>query len=315
MISAKIIKDSINPQGVRITTLELEYPRIIHAELMTHRVFSRNSASSRAIPVDKVIEMVLSNPAMPVHWGKNQAGMQAREELEGEDKEVVMQLWLEAAYQATVTAEKMKARMAHKQVINRILEPFQWMKVVLTSTEWANWDWLRFHPDADPTIYALAVEVKKARDESIPTELFDGEWHMPYVHSIFDYDPTQPRKQEFFDDQSTRISLEEALKISASSCAQVSYRKSDTSLEKAEVIFSKLIESEPCHASPTEHQAQVMEQFHPWVVGFEGTNVPYEPTTWDEGITHVDTEGNLWSANFRSWIQHRQLIPNNAKYN
>ena len=81
-VSAKVIKDSISPQGIRITTLELEYPRIIHSELMTHRVFSRNSASSRAIPVSKVIELVESNPAMPVHWGKNQAGMQAKEELD-----------------------------------------------------------------------------------------------------------------------------------------------------------------------------------------------------------------------------------------
>ncbi len=155
-VSAKVIKDSISPDGVRITTLELEYPRIIHSELMTHRVFSRNSASSRAIPVSKVIELVESNPAMPVHWGKNQAGMQAKEELDDLNKEAVRQLWLEAAKQAVSIAKVMADIGGHKQVVNRILEPFQHMKVVVTSTEWANWDWLRDHPDADPTIHALA---------------------------------------------------------------------------------------------------------------------------------------------------------------
>lgn len=148
-ISAKVIKDSVPPQGIRITTLELEYPRIIHSELMTHRVFSRNSASSRAIPVSKVIELVESNPAMPVHWGKNQAGMQAKEELDDLKKEAVRQLWLEAAKQAVSIAKVMADIGCHKQVVNRILEPFQHMKVVVTSTEWANWDWLWDHPDAE----------------------------------------------------------------------------------------------------------------------------------------------------------------------
>lgn len=133
-ISAKVICDSISPDGIRITTMELEYPRIIHSELMTHRVFSRNSASSRAIPVSKVIELVESNPAMPVHWGKNQPGMQAKEELDPINKEAVRQLWLEAAKQAISIARVMNDLGAHKQVINRILEPFQHMKVVVTST-------------------------------------------------------------------------------------------------------------------------------------------------------------------------------------
>ena len=292
-VSAKVIKDSISPDGVRITTLELEYPRIIHSELMTHRVFSRNSASSRAIPVSKVIELVESNPAMPVHWGKNQAGMQAKEELDDLNKEAVRQLWLEAAKQAVSIAKVMADIGGHKQVVNRLLEPFQHMKVVVTSTEWANWDWLRDHPDADPTIHALAKEMKRVRNESTPEERSYGEWHLPYVNSerskVY-------AERNYFDEHGEPITLEQARMISASCCAQTSYRKQDGSLEKAEDIFKKLVESEPCHASPVEHQATPIS------------------ADWGRGVTHEDWQGQQWSANFRGWIQFRQLIPNNAKY-
>ena len=298
-VSAKAIKDSISPDGVRITTLELEYPRIIHSELMTHRVFSRNSASSRAIPVSKVIELVESNPAMPVHWGKNQAGMQAKEELDDLKKEAVRQLWLEAAKQAVSIAKVMADIGGHKQVVNRILEPFQHMKVVVTSTEWANWDWLRDHPDADPTIHALAKEMKRVRNESTPEELFYGEWHLPYVNSerskVY-------AERNYFDEHGEPITLEQARMISASCCAQTSYRKQDGSLEKAEDIFKKLVESEPCHASPVEHQATPAERSDTRLEMFE------------EGVTHRCKDYWTWSGNFRGWIQFRQLLPNNAKY-
>lgn len=298
-ISAKVIKDSVSPQGVRITTLELEYPRIVHAELMTHRVFSRNSASSRAIPVSKVIEMVEQNPAMPVHWGKNQAGMQAKEELDILNKESVRQLWLEAAKQAVSIARVMVDCFAHKQIVNRLLEPFQHMKVVLTSTEWNNWDWLRAHSDADPTINALANATIIARNESTPKKLDYGEWHLPYVQTGLS---KLDGSQIYYDEFHNEITLEQAKMISASACAQLSYRKSDNSLEKAEDIYKKLIESEPCHASPVEHIATPAE--------INDTKL----NLFEDGITHRDKDDWLWSGNLRGWIQLRQLIPNNAKY-
>lgn len=292
-ISAKIIKDSISPNRVRITTMELEYPRIIHSEMLTHRVFSRNSASSRAIPTSKMIELVENNPAMPVHWGKNQSGMQAKEELDDLNKEVVRQLWLEAAKQAVSIAKVMAASSAHKQVVNRILEPFQHMKVVVTSTEWANWEWLRNHPDADPTIHALAKTMKQARDESEPEILLHGEWHLPYVeskrNSLF-------AERNYFDENGEEITLEQARMVSASCCAQTSYRKQDGSVEKAEDIYKKLVESKPCHASPVEHAATPI----------------YED--WQRGVTHEDWRGVQWSNNFRGWVQFRALIPDNAKH-
>ncbi len=296
-ISAKIIKDSISPDGVRLITYELEYPRIIHSEFMTHRVFSRNAASSRAIPVSKVIELVESNPAMPVHWGKNQAGMQANQELDETNKESVRQLWLKAAKQAVNIARAMTATGAHKQVVNRILEPFQHMKVVVTSTEWNNWFWLRNHKDADPTIKALAAEMRKEFDSSYPKVLHYGQWHLPYIDTL-----QTEREQSYYDQDGNTLSLEQARMVSASCCAQTSYRKTDSSFEKAENIFKKLVESEPCHASPVEHIA----------MSFENGSF-YPEDGYPEGITHVDREGWAWSGNLRGWIQFRQLIPNNAK--
>lgn len=292
-VNARIIADSINPRGTRITTFELNYPRITHSELMTHRVFSRNSASSRAIPVSKTIELIEDDPAMPVHWGKNQPGMQADEELDDNAKEAVKQLWLEAAKQAVSIAKVMNSMKAHKQVINRILEPFQHMKVVLTTTERNNWYWLRDEKGADPTIRELARQMKVAEDRSTPWELSYGQWHVPYVDQIH-----SKTSQVFTDGNGKIISVEDALKISASCCAQTSYRKTDATLEKALDIFSKLIDSEPVHASPVEHQAMCFDNSY----------------YWPEGVTHRAKDGTYWSGNLRDWIQYRQLIPNNAKH-
>jgi thymidylate synthase ThyX len=307
-VQAKIIADSINERGTRVTTFELEYPRIIHSELMTHRVFSRNAASSRAIPVKTMIDLIEANPAMPSQWGKNQPGMQAKEELDSVSKESVKQLWLHACSDAVAHARVMNDVGAHKQVINRITEPYQHMKVVLTATNYANWFYLRDHVDADPTIAELAAKMKYEYDYNEPYWLEEGAWHLPYVRTQ-KANGTFPQRywdelgtQRYWDELGNQITLEQALMISVSSCAQVSYRKSDGSLEKAEVVYKRLIESKPTHASPTEHQCQV----------FESKDSVY-PEDWPEGITHIDRNGVLWSGNIRDWIQYRQLIPNNVK--
>ena len=303
-IKATIIAHSKSSvSGKEIVTFELEYPRFIHSELMTHRLFSRNAASSRAIPVSKMIEMVRDNPAAPIHWGKNQPGMQAKEELSGNELVDVKGEWVFAAHNAADSAEFMLSEGCHKQVVNRILEPFQWMKTVVTSTEWDNWYWLRNHPDAQPEIKRLAEVMLEAFANSEAIPLFPGDWHVPY------YD-----NGTWIAGVDERNTLEEALAISASCCAQVSYRKLDDSLEKAQDIFAKLIESKPCHASPTEHQATPMgESGEFWDESGEyGVNCLCDPDTWQEGITRVDRNGNFWSGNFKGWIQHRQLIEDNV---
>lgn len=317
MIKATIIADSvssISPES-RITTFELEYPRFIHSELMTHRLFSRNAASSRAIPVAKMIEQVRTNPAMPVHWGKNQSGMQAKEELSGTSLILVQQDWCQAAKEAATIAETMSSEEAHKQIVNRLLEPFQWMKTVVTATEFDNFFWLRCHADAQPEIHVLADLMYEAYQNSTPQVLEPGEWHLPYVHSTrdgFDNLIYLSKLIEYSEDDITKnkmkvlpsISLEQALKISSSCCAQVSYRLLDDSLDKAEMIYDKLVNSVPVHASPFEHQATPMKMqwFNP-ALGIKD---------WEEGVTHADREANLWSGNLKGWIQHRQLIEGNV---
>lgn len=295
-ISVEIIKDSYNPEfSSRITTMILEYPRIIHSELMTHRLFSRNASSSRAIPVSKVIEQVRNNPAMPVRFGKNQAGMQdAGEYMPNLGKEI----WNDAAEDAVRHAKAFTEHGFHKQIANRILEPFQYIRVCVTSTNWNNWFNLRNHPDADPTIHLLAATMDKAMNESEPYRLMPSQWHVPFIK-----EQVNIHEQKFFDEEDNKISLAQALMISASCAAQTSYRKLDSSIEKAEDIYKKLIESKPCHASPVEHQCMAIAKM----------KNPMDYFIID-GITHIDRNGIPWSGNLHGVVQCRQLIEGNAVY-
>lgn len=302
-ISVKIIKDSISEFGDRITTFELEYHRYIHGELMTHRLFSRNAMSSRAVPIGKMIEQVRTNPAMPIHWGANQSGMQAEEECSntvdfdwhfGEAKcRDIEDAWQESADRASDMAERMSAAGYHKQIVNRILEPFQRMKTIITATEYDNFFYLRCHKDAQPEIKALADIMKDLMEKSSPDVLKAGQWHIPYVESCEEgYYIKDPDNEGV-----SPLSLEEALKVSASCCAQVSYRLLDNSVDKAVKIYDKLIESKPAHSSPFEHQAKVMK-------------APKDcyGDDWEDGVTHMTGDLSFWSANFKGWIQHRHLI-------
>lgn len=243
-ITAKIVLQSVSPEGEVITTMQLCYPRFIHSELMTHRVFSRNAMSSRAIPIQKMIDQVRSSPAAPIHWGSNQPGMQAHAEVE--NKALAASLWMLAAVNAANVAERMMEMGLHKQVANRILEPFQWMNTIVTSTEWWNWDELRCHKDADPNIQALAEIMREARLAENPRRLRYGEWHLPYVSEL------------------ENLSLEDAKKASAARCARVSYLTHDGSkpaLDKDLELFERLAGSHPRHSSPLEHQATPGEGF------------------------------------------------------
>lgn len=302
-ISAKVLLKTKNVfTGDVATTFELEYPRFIHSEFMTHRMFSRNAASSRAIPVAKTIEMVRSDPAMPVHWGKNQPGMQADEELDALTKAGVKNQWIKSSIDAAGHAESMSLTGAHKQIVNRILEPYVWIKVVVTATEWNNFWWLRDHKDAQPEIRQLAKVMHKADREAEVFTLYDGEWHLPYLHLVRGTGLNRKLHYCLDEDIRTAINLEDAKMVSASLCAQVSYRKLDFSVEKARDIFKRLIESEPVHASPVEHQLLVRnpKQFS-------------IPVAKEQGWTHMDFDGNYWSGNVKGFIQYRQLIPNHVK--
>ena len=235
LITAKVIADSINWTGYRVTTLELEYPRYIHSELLTHRVFSRNAASSRAIPVDKMIDIIVNQREFYPIWTKSEKGMQ------GEiitDENTILMLnteWKMARAHATHAAWNLKRLGIHKQNINRLLEPYQFMKTLVTATDWDNFFDLRLAPDVMPEMQLLAWKMREALINSEPKKLVIGEWHLPYI-----------KGDEGF-------TTDEARKISVSCCAQVSYRKLDTSKEKALDIFQKLISGDHLHASAFEH--------------------------------------------------------------
>ena len=283
-IQAKIIEDSISSTGKRITTFQLLYPRFIHAELLTHRVFSRNASSSRAIPVSKMIQMVRENPAMPIHWGKNQPGMQANEELMLGDRYRAEVLWREAAQKAASVAERMMEMGLHKQVANRILEPFQHISVVLTATDLDNWFELRAHPDAQPEIQALAIEMQKAIAESIPHELDVGEWHLPYV-------TLDERNDRFFKNNPELLR-----QVSAARCCRVSYLRHDgtaASVSDDLALCEKLVGAKPLHASPFEHQATPDYYVKDMEAGH-----------WKQPELH---------GNFTGWCQYRKMIEDRFK--
>jgi thymidylate synthase ThyX len=301
LITAKIIADSISSEGVRMTTMEIEYPRFILPELNTHRMLSKNSASSRAIPVKAMHDQIRLNPAQPVSWGVNKPGMKASEVLDVADTMEAMMLWEQACESALDYAQQLSELNVHKQVTNRVTEPWMLMKTVISGTEWANFFWLRNHTDAQPEIQELAHKMKHAMDASVPEYLATGEWHLPYVSCSRNSGGTL----EYFDADGKQLTLVNARVVSASCCAQVSYRKNDDSLDKAWRVFKQLIESVPAHASPIEHQATPMPH---------DVMCCFEPETWVEGVTHVSANSDLWSGNLRGWVQFRKLIPTEAKW-
>lgn len=257
-IKAKVICDSVNPDGVRLTTLECTYPRFIHAEIMTHRQLSRNSASSRAIPLKKMIERVSSNPVFPLHWGKNQKGMQAEQELDEEQRLNAAWQWLGARDAAISKASQLETIGIHKQLGNRLLEPWMWITVIMTATNWENLFALRCHPAAEPHFQNLAYKMRTAYDDSYPTKIPWGGWHLPYFgNNGGDEDDYKIRKVDYIQDAFAQIS--------AGRCARVSYLTHDKKRDTAEDIrlFEQLSTHKPMHASPLEHPAQAVDPNKP----------------------------------------------------
>jgi hypothetical protein len=242
-------------------------------------------------------DFIRENPATPVHWGKNQPGMKANEELTGPESKNAVFIWNQAKDDALHWADALAHKFnVHKQIANRITEPWMTMKTVISGTEWANFFHLRNHADAQPEIKALAEAMTVAYTTHLPVKLKPGEWHLPYITTAT-YVPTG--ELQYFDEHFNRLDLEDAKIISASCCAQVSYRKNDPGFTKAFKIWEQLIENDPVHASPIEHQATPMD-------------IPsmcrFEPETWQPGVSHVSANSDLWSGNLRGWIQHRKLI-------
>ncbi len=243
MFEVKIIADSVSPQGIRITTVQATYPRYVHSELMTHRVFSRNASSSRAIPTNKLIENSLRDMVYPIQWGKNQAGMQAKaEELTDREKFEAQVIWEQMANYCAEGVRRLAELGLHKQWANRPLEWFGNITTLITFTEYDNWKELRLHPMAQPEINNLAFLIDNAREVSLPKPLMYGEWHLPYI-----------TEQEL-----DMLTTDTLLKVSTARCARVSYLTQEgvsPTLNKDLELYDRLVGSVPLHASPCEHQA------------------------------------------------------------
>lgn len=268
MISAKVIAHSIfqleqGPQ--EIITMVLRFPRFILPEFNTHRVFSRNAASSRAIPIQKVIDKLIAEPVLPVSWGKNRPGMQSSEVLSSQEEDEAVKIWLEARDSAIQSAQKLIKLNVHKQIVNRLLEPWMYSDVIVTSTEWSNFYNLRDHKDAQPEIAQLAREMKKAVKKAVtkiastssPTILQPHEWHIPFASpEDLQFIRQLPPGESSLPWQDDRLLT--ALKRSAAKCARVSYLKHDGTQGTAEEdlkLFDRLVGGDVIHASPLEHQA------------------------------------------------------------
>lgn len=239
MFKANIVLDSFNVENCsRITTMEVTYPRFVHSEFMTHRVFSRNAASSRAIPVEKMLQVVKDDPAMPVFWGHNQSGMQASKEVDDKDGAIVA--WLVARDSAIKSAQELLKFGLHKQIVNRVLEPFAWITVIVTGTDWDNFFNLRCHKDAQPEIRYVAQMMLAKYQESVPIEVIQGYWHRPYAEDLKSNDSLSEKQKN---------------EIAVARCARVSYlthdgrRDPDADL----LLYGRLLTGG--HMSPFEHVA------------------------------------------------------------
>ena len=306
--SVKVIQDSINTSGNRLITYEIETYRYIWAEVLTHKMINKNAQSSRAVPVNSVLSINEDSPVTPIVWGKNKGGMSASEVLDGIELESAKQLWQAAASSAFIYSKRLSDIGLHKMWSNRITEPFSRIKVVMSGTEWDNFEWLRDDPDAaQPEIVDLARKIKEAKSGSKPFKLFTGEAHVPYVHRSRAMSETV-QDITYYDCHGKVLSLEDALKISASSCGQVSYRKLDESFEKALQIYERLFSGAKPHFSPAEHQGIAMKETK--LQKYQA----FIPENWEEGVSHVDREGFFWSANLKGFVQHRKLLENSMTF-
>jgi thymidylate synthase ThyX len=295
--------------GTAVYTMLATYPRSIHAQLLTHRTKSKNSSSSRAIPTLTEIQNIKNNPVQ-IMWSRNGKGMQGEliEDLnEIQELDELVLDFRKAAFKFVKGLADPKGHNVHKQNINRFLEPFANITVLISATEWDNFDWLRIDGAAQHEIAVLAKELKECRENMVPMPIYAGEYHTPFVDRVRDEDG----KLRYYSMEShIELTLEGAIKVSSSCAAQTSYRRLDDSLEKADDMEAKLKSGYKLHASPFEHVCTPIQ-----LPMNELSRLPLAAFMQQlpEGITHVSRDLSLWSGNFRNWIQYRHLMPNNDK--
>lgn len=257
--SAKVIADSVSQWGDRLTTMEVTLHRFVLAELNTHRDFSRNSASSRAIPYRKQVKRLEENPAVPAEWRYNQRGMQGGDEMSPNEADAAELHWLKARDAAVKHADKLDAMGVHKSIVNRLLEPFMWHTVIISSTRWDNFFTQRASELAQPEIRVAAELMLDEYKNSVPRETPRTNWHLPY---ITDEDVDDVQDLLIDQDYEERMDWwylvdDELKKISTARCARVSYLTHDGNrdIQKDIDLYGFLTSANPPHWSPLEHVA------------------------------------------------------------
>lgn len=293
-----VLADSVSPDGVRLTTLEVQFPRFILAEVNTHRALSRNSASSRAIPTEKLMDRVRTKPFVPLTFNKRVKGMGVGEALHATSAERSKKAWLTACNHALFAARQLVDLDVDKSRVNRLLEPFLWHTAIISATEWDNMLALRDHPAAQPEFQVLAALMREAFTESTPCPLGEGAWHLPLVTA------EELEQLDYEHDGQRRLEMLHELKlISASRCARVSYDKhADGELIENTIQRARRL-MESGHLSPFEHVARPMTNDDvaegPWVMGVRPL------WTGDEGF---------YCGNLRGWVQMRKEIQHEDRF-
>lgn len=299
-IDARIVASSVNPDGDRLVTAILRYPRWLHSEIMTHRAFSRNAASSRAIPATKILEMVQKAPAMPEYWGGEQPGMQSGTRLSASEAATCDIAWRRAGQCAVKFAKALLAQGLHKSLVNRLLEPWMPYTVLVSATSWDNFFALRAHKDAMPEFQILAYRMLASYLE-VEFEHRDwGDWHIP-----------------FGDQMPAGLTLDEKIRVAIARAARLSYLTFDGELDvkKDLALYEKLMVGEPLHASPAEHVAQAVPQLYLHSEYGHPSNMPCEVST-----SRTIGMANTWAlpydtnmvhqGNFEGFTQYRKMQKN-----
>jgi thymidylate synthase ThyX len=292
MYETKIILDSIAPSGGRLTTFQITLPRIVLAEFNTHRMFSRNSASSRAIPVEKMISRVTKDPFIPTYFGKNQKGMQAENELDEVERVNAKNAWQEWIRTCLKYASIFKDLGLHKQLANRVLESVNWHTIVCSATEYENYFGLRDNPQAAPEIRDSAHEAQELYKKSEPNLLEDGGFHLPYVAGK-DYDLLTLHDAGF--------TIKQLCEVSIGRCAAVTYLNQENVTDPNGDIdraTKRLLPSG--HMSPFEHVAESLDHQRWRQIAREQAN---------EWIEHRIPMGNFWG-----WLQYRKTLKNEHNF-
>lgn len=332
-IEATIIADSIN-ENHRIITYLLTYPRFIHSELMTHRVFSRNSASSRAIPFDKMVKSVHEDPFIPIAWQRDHKGMQGTEYITNEEVSELKELWLQAADKAIWHAKSLNEEGLTKQLCNRLLEPFLWHTVIVTATEYDNFFELRcpqyitgyklgspeeankktFKSWRDLCAEIPLVDKELGIVERLKTSQSTAEIHIQALAEVMwdarnESTPKELKAGEWHIPFGDQINLPSPIPIDEGYTLEqgVAIRKVKIATARCARLSYMTFDGKIDYAKDIALHDMLLESKHLSPFEHCAQALDCSDLSWD-GLTHVDEDGDVWSGNFKNWKQYRHLI-------